>query len=243
MKRLLLVALLSASMVVLPGCGVSIVNGSGKLVTETRPVSNFSSFVLAGLGDVTITQGATESLVIEAEDNVMPLLKSEVKNGTLTLLLDQKDWKDVVRPTKGVKIALGVKTLTVLELTGVGNIEIPALKTTNFAIKVSGAGNIKVAKLEATNLTSTLSGVGNTDLTGQVISETVEISGAGQFSAANLSCQAAKLTLTGTGNATVWVRDTLDVTIGGAGNVTYYGTPKVTKTITGIGVMSPMGAK
>lgn len=243
MKRLLLLALLGLASAALPGCGISIVNGSGKLVSEARPVSNFTSFVLAGLGDVSITQGGAESLVIEAEDNVMPLLKSEVKNGTLTILLDQKDWKDVVRPSRGIKIALGVKNLTALELSGIGNIDIPALKTTSFTIKVSGAGNIKVAKLEATDLSSTLSGLGNSDLAGQVTLETVEMSGAGQFSAGNLSCQSAKLTLNGTGNATVWVRDTLDVTIGGAGNVSYYGTPKVTKIINGLGVLSPLGPK
>jgi hypothetical protein len=243
MKRLAFLVALALAATTLSGCGVSIVNGSGKMVTETRPVANFTSFVLAGMGDATITQGSVESLVIEAEDNVMPLLKSDVKNGVLTVLLDQKDWKDVVRPTKGVKITLGVKNLNALELAGLGNIDVPALKTTAFTIKISGAGNVRVPKLEATDLTSTLTGVGNTELSGQVTRETVEMSGAGQFSAGNLSCQTAKLTLTGTGNATVWVRDTLDVTIGGAGNVSYYGSPKVTKSVTGLGVLSPMGNK
>lgn len=243
MKRLLLLAILVSAALILSGCGFSIVNGSGRVITQTRNVANFSSFVLDGMGDVTITQGSTESLVIEAEDNVMPLLKSEVKNGVLTVLLDQKDWKDVVRPTKGIKITLGVKNLTGIELSGLGNVDMPALKTTSLTIKVSGTGNVKIGKLEATELVSTLSGLGNTDLSGTVTRETVEMSGAGQFSAGNLSCQTAKLTLTGAGSASVWVRDSLDVTIGGAGNVNYYGSPKVTKSITGLGVLSPMGNK
>ena len=128
MRAFRIVLVLALITTLLSGCGVTIVNGSGKLVTQSRPVANFTTFTLAGLGDVTITQGTTESLTIEAEDNVMPLLKSEVKLGNLILYLDQKDWKDVVRPTKPIKIALAVKNLSSIDLTGAGNIGAPAFK-------------------------------------------------------------------------------------------------------------------
>ena len=237
------IAVLIAVTVLLVGCGVTIVNGSGKVITQSRSVANFTSVVLAGLGDVTITQGGTETLTIEAEDNVMPLIKTELKSGTLTISFDQKDWRDVIRPTKAIKFSLGMKNLRSLELSGAGNFDIPNLKTTSLTIKVSGAGNIKIGRLEATELTTSLTGLGNTELDGQVNRQQVEMSGAGQYLAGNLNSQTTKITVTGTGNATVWARDSLDVTIAGAGNVSYYGSPKVTKNITGVGILTPQGNK
>ena len=32
----------------------------------------------------------------------MPLIKTEVKNGILSIRFDQKDWKDVIRPTRPI---------------------------------------------------------------------------------------------------------------------------------------------
>lgn len=225
------------------GCGVTVVNGSGKSITQNRPVANFQVISLEGLGDISITQGGTESLVIEAEDNVMPLIKTEVKNGTLSIRFDQKDWKDVIRPTKPIKFALSVKTLNGVELSGAGNVLAPSLKTTALTIKISGAGAVRFDKLEASDLSTSVSGLGNVELAGTVARQTVDLSGAGQYLAGDVAGRTAKITLSGGGNATVWAADTLDVTINGAGQVSYYASPKITKSITGLGVLSPLGPK
>ena len=63
---ILLVALMGS------GCGFQMVTGSGNIVTETRNVSGFTSITLAGIGNLYLTQGAAESVRIEAEDNLIP---------------------------------------------------------------------------------------------------------------------------------------------------------------------------
>ena len=65
-----------AVLLVVSACGV--VGGSGKVETETRQVSGFTAIDLTGTGEVTIEQGETESLTIEADDNVLPALTSKV---------------------------------------------------------------------------------------------------------------------------------------------------------------------
>ncbi len=76
-------AIVLALLLVSSGC--STVSGSGNVVTETRQVSGFNRIDLAGSGEVTIQQGDAESLTIEADDNVLPRLTSEVSNSTLKL--------------------------------------------------------------------------------------------------------------------------------------------------------------
>ena len=55
------------------------------MITETRQVSNFDSIELSGSGDVIVTQGGSESLAIETDDNVMKYVKAEVEGRTLKL--------------------------------------------------------------------------------------------------------------------------------------------------------------
>ena len=61
------------------------VQGSGKIVTKTVEVSNFDSVSLEGSGDVYVEQGQTESLTIEADDNIQPLLETKVSGKELIL--------------------------------------------------------------------------------------------------------------------------------------------------------------
>ena len=66
------------------GCGLftggveRVVTGSGRVTSETRAVSGITRVALEGMGEVVIQEGAAESLTIEAEDNILPLITSAV---------------------------------------------------------------------------------------------------------------------------------------------------------------------
>src|SRR5579871_539987 len=61
------------------------VTGSGVVRSETRQVSGFDTVTLDGVGKVVITQNGHETLTVRAEDNLLPLLRTRVVNGTLRL--------------------------------------------------------------------------------------------------------------------------------------------------------------
>jgi hypothetical protein len=82
--------------------------GSGNDVTETRKVSDFDTVNVSYPAQVLIRQGSAESLQIEAEDNLLPNLKTEVKNGTLEIFYRRENGKHV-NPTKTVKITIVAK--------------------------------------------------------------------------------------------------------------------------------------
>jgi predicted small secreted protein len=234
---ILLIALLTSA------CEINMVSGSGKIVTDNRQVSGFSSVTFAGLGELTITQGTSEGLTIEAEDNIVPRITTTVTGGDLYIGFDSKNWQDVVRPTRTVKFDLKVRSLSDMDLQGLGNVTMPSLQADAVTIKVGGAGGINISKLTAGDVTINMTGAGNVDLAGKVTSQTINLSGLGNYSGGNLDSQQATINLTGAGGAEVWARDTLNVKISGAGSVSYYGSPKITKTITGLGVLNSMGNK
>jgi hypothetical protein len=220
-----------------------VIRGSGKVVTEERAASGFDRVSLTGAGDVIVTQGEAESLKVETDDNLMPYLKTEVQNGTLTLGFTDEARRGNVRPSKGIKFHLQLKELSGLELLGAGDIEAASLDADRLEILLAGAGNVDVAALKARVLVVHLNGAGNVELAGQVAEQEVVLSGAGDYRAGELESQVVKVRLNGAGDATVWASDTLDARIPGVGQVRYYGDPQVTKSVSLTGRLVSLGGR
>jgi hypothetical protein len=216
--------------------------GSGRVVTETREVSGFDSIQVEFPAEVFISQGETESVKVKAEDNFLPGLKTEVRNGTLEIFYKVADG-DRVNPTESVLITIVVRELTEIEFSSAGELTIEGVQTDKLDISLSGAGNIKMIDLAVDDLSVVLSGAGNMSASGSASNLNVEINGFGSFSGGDLHANTADVVLSGAGSATVWVDESLDAEISGAGSVNYYGDATVTKQIGGLGGVKHLGDK
>ncbi len=241
--RFLILALAFFAVSACNGVNINVTRGSGNVITESRTVSNFSNVVLAGVGELSITQGDNESLTIEADDNLMPLITTKVENGTLTIGLDTTRGTFTINPSRPIKYTLQVKTLNSLQLSGAGNISAPSLKSESLIVSSSGAGNLNLAQLDTKTVNVTLSGAGNISLNGQVESQTATLTGLGSYTASDLKSNTARVTISGAGSATVWAAQTLNITLSGVGSVSYYGSPQVTQQISGVGSIKKLGDK
>jgi hypothetical protein len=214
MKKIRLVGLL-ATAVLLSGCGVfrlpTSVRGSGNVVTESRPVSGVNAVALSGFGELVIDQTGAESLSLEGDDNILPLVTTAVRDGTLTI-----DFKPntIVRPTR-LKFTLAVKSLNAIMLSGAGSITANNLSAEDFAVTSSGAGKI------TTN--------------GKTMDQHVTLSGAGSYDGANFDSDTATVQVSGVGGAVVKVSRELNADISGVGSVEYIGSPQVTQEVSGVG--------
>jgi hypothetical protein len=242
-SRWLLVVLLLPSLGVLGGCGFQVVRGSGKITSEERAVSDFSALDFSGFGEMTIIQGDTEGLTIETDDNLLPLIESNVRNGVLTIRVGERGVQVVPRPTDSIRFTLHVKELNALDMSGAGQITAEALTAPSFALTHSGAGQVNIDVLSADDLAATLSGAGEVNIGGKVSEQTVELSGLGNYAAGDLESQSAEVVLSGAGSATLWVTEQLDATLSGAGSIRYYGSPQVSQTTSGLGKIEGLGAK
>ena len=217
----------------LAGCAT--IRGSGNIKTESRSVSGFTAVDLSGSGHLTIEQTGTESLTIEAEDNILPLLTSDVSNGTLRLGV--KDNTNVLT-TKTINYRLTVRDLNNLIVSGSGEATAASITAGKFTITLSGSGEVTAASITASQFTVILSGSGKVTLGGTADSQAITISGSGHYDAAKLASKSAIIDISGSGTAVVMPSDTLDATIGGSGSVEYIGNPTVNQNITGLGSIS-----
>ena len=219
------------------------ITGSGVVKTQTYPVSDFNAIVVDYPGEITVRQGKSESVEIEAEDNLLSQLNAEVRNSTLHLENTERNWRDRVKPTKPVRVTITVVELNRVQFPTAGKMLIEGLQSDSLSVSVSGAGDVSLTELEAGSLDFNLSGAGNINVEGIAKSLELSISGFGNFNGGDLQSQAADVHISGAGSATVWVEETLDASISGAGSIDYYGSPQVSERISGVGSVHKIGEK
>ncbi|MEI6738506.1 MAG: DUF2807 domain-containing protein, partial [Pseudomonadota bacterium] len=102
------------------------VTGSGVYKTETRAATGFNGIKLSASADVVIVQNGTEGITIEAEDNILPLISTEVERGSLVIKWTEKSLNV---SHKKLNITVNVKGIEEISVAGSGNIKSDALKT------------------------------------------------------------------------------------------------------------------
>lgn len=214
--------------------------GSGNVVTETRDVSNVTAVSMGGIGTLTIKMGSEESLVIEAEDNLLSYITSDVRNGQLTLATKSGF---SFNPTKQIRYTLTVtQPLDSLEVSGLGSINAPVMETNQVRLNVSGSGDIDLEGVIADRLNVSISGLGSVKIgEGKVERLDVEISGSGKYDGGDVESTEATVEIGGLGNATIWVTEQLDAAISGSGDIEYFGNPRIQQDISGLGKLRSRG--
>lgn len=223
--------------------GDRMVTPSDVIITETRPVSDFTAIDFTSWGRINLSQGTTESLTITGADNLVPLVETTVSNGTLNIDMEAKITAPSLNRENVLTFDIVVKDLSSLMVSGLGDIKMDSLTTSSLALEMSGAGNIELDQLTADSLDIDVSGLGSVKVSGEVKTATIEISGAGSVDAPDLKIETASVSVPGLGSATVWVTDELTGDISGAGSVNYYGNPQVNTNSSGLGSFKPMGNK
>ena len=184
--------------------------GSGIVVTDSRTVSDFDEIVLSGSGEVLVDVNGTESLIVTADDNIMPLLTTEVHNGRLEL-----GTRSSISPTVAIVYKISAAALSGVSIEGSGSITATGVTADSFDAEISGSGQIKVA--------------GTAD---ELI---VDISGSGRFEGEDLVAATGTADVSGSGHAIVNVSDNLDADVSGSGTVEYIGDPDLNSAISGSG--------
>jgi hypothetical protein len=221
--RALVIALLAAVVIVtgmLTGCdaagGAAYVRGSGTLASEKRDVAGFTDIRVNGSGDVTLEQTGHESLTVEADDNILPLLETTVRDGVLHL---------GTKPNVNIHPSRAIRyQVTVQRLTGFG---------------ISGSGSVNASGLDTNRLSAQISGSGSATLSGRADAVDLRISGSGSYDAGRLQSTTAKVSISGSGDAVVNASGSIDASVSGSGSVHYLGNPSVTKHVSGSGTVAP----
>lgn len=179
--------------------------------TEVRNLDAFHAVELRDSANVAVRVGEAQSLVVTAPEDLLPFLKTEVKEGRL-----------VVERAAGAPHVRRHAELT---------ITVPALD----ALEIAGSGDATIANLAGGSFRASIAGSGDLKASGTVDKLEVEIAGSGDASLGALAANEVCVKVNGSGDVRVAPVNALDVRIQGSGDVHYRGSPRVTQEVRGSG--------
>lgn len=181
------------------------IEGSGRVVQQRRDVGSFDSVETQGSENVEVRFGPTPSLVIAADDNILPLITTQVVNGELKI------------GSRGSFRMHGPIRAWVTT---------PNLK----AFTTSGSGDVLIHDVNNGALALTMNGSGSMTANGRTGRLDVTLNGSGRAQLASLAATDVTAGLNGSGSATVNAHGRLDARIFGSGSLRYVGKPAELRT-------------
>jgi len=192
------------------------IEGSGDLITEERNVREFDEIKSSGSYDIFVTVGEPRSVTITFDDNLLDIIETDVRGGTLKIEAEENYSSDYVCKVE---------------------ITIPELK----GISLSGSGNIEVINLQEDFFECSISGSGDVELEGAATETEYKISGSGEINARDLIAEEVYVKISGSGNVRVFAEESFDGYVSGSGNIYYYGQPNSLSTnVSGSGRIKKM---
>lgn len=215
------------------------VQGSGKVVKQTRALAHFTGVNLNLPGDMELRLGNSESITIETDDNLVAQIESVIEDGVLRIRPLKRNTN---LHSRTMHIVVYAKNIDRLALSGSGSIDSDALKGSKLQFDIGGSGSINVKGMDAEAVAISVGGSGDLKSGGgKARSVSVSIGGSGDVDVGRVQADDASVSVAGSGEAVVWANSGLSVTIAGSGDVSYYGDPKISKSVVGSGDITRLG--
>ena len=226
------VSLASVSLLLIAtqSCKNNCVEGSGKEATDKRQVSAFAKLDIAGSFNITLVQDSSNTITINADDNILSIIKTDVSGDKLKISTDNKN----ICSSKEISITIGVRDLKSIAASGA--VEITSSGRLNLGdldLHLSGATKIDL-DVAASNIETEGSGVSEITLKGQARSHAIELSGSGNVHAFDLVVGNYSIETSGQSDCEINVLNELNIHSTGASDIKYKGSPAtINKSKTG----------
>lgn len=178
----------------------SSITGSGVSATEVRELREFSGVDVGGIFQVEITAGKEFSVAVEADDNLLPHIKTEVDGGVLKISTDGR-----LKSSSPMRIRISAPDIDSIEASGACKVAAADLKSVELRIDTSGASKVKLA--------------------GETEKLNIDVSGASNIDAGELKARDADVDASGASSVDVFVSGKLDSEASGASRISYAGNP------------------
>ncbi|MBS1445108.1 MAG: DUF2807 domain-containing protein [Odoribacter sp.] len=227
MKTLHLI-LLSCLMLTLCSWGTR-EKGSGNVIKEQREVGHFTALNTSSGIHVFLTQGQAEPIRIEAEDNIIKYIETEVEKNRLVIAVNRDRKQKNLEITKPINVYVSIPNLEKIEASSASQIKVTnAWKATNMEIEVNSAAQL-IMNLDVTHLDLEVSSAAKVQLNGKGDILDAEVSSAANLDAEKFIVRKADIEVSSNAKATIYVTDELEYDTNSRGKLDYYGEPRILK--------------
>src|SRR5215472_17715745 len=149
------------------------VEGSGNIKEESRNVGDFSSVSVQQGVSANISVGSKRSVTVSADDNLLPLVRTDVDNGRLIIGLSQGN----IRSSGTIRVNVTTPELKAVAASGGSAVSVEGTTGSTFDVEGSGGGVLTVNKAKADQIKASASGGARVTLSGAANELKVHMSG------------------------------------------------------------------
>lgn len=230
MTTLIRIAVAALVALLLSSCGFDVnlldfatgKKGNGKEVTETRKITEEFTEISVSEGlAVYVTQADDFNIEVEADENIIDLIATDIKNGRLRVHARE----NIGQATKNIYVSLpevtALKGSSGAELRGENGIRSDKLE-------VDGSSGAQLRlELIANSLEIDASSGANLNISGETDRAEVDVSSGGNINATELRTKSCTADASSGGNVKIQVSESLTADASSGGNIGYSGDPKV----------------
>nr|WP_281375157.1 head GIN domain-containing protein [Aquabacterium terrae] len=193
---------------------------------------------LSGSVKVELRQADRDAVEVETDDNLQPLIQLVQRDGALDIAE-----RGPIKPTQ-LSIVVFVRRLESIAVGGAAGLVAPGpWLGERLRLDVGGAGVVKFSALAVEHVGVDAGGSSVLNLGGRAGVLKGALGGAATLSARRLQAREADLRVGGSAQAVLWVRESLQGSVGGAGGLRYYGKPRTDVSRGGAGKVAALGAE
>jgi hypothetical protein len=195
--------------------------GNGNIQNQDRKVTENFTVIKASEGlDVFVTQASQASIKVEADENVINLIKTDIKNGVLKIHTDQ----NIGRATKSVYISLP-KITKLTASSGADLIGKSEIKSDYLEIDASSGADI-VVQIDANEVDLDASSGSDIRVSGTVKRLTADASSGSDIKAGDLIAINGKASASSGADILLYVTQNLTANASSGSDIKYIGNPK-----------------
>jgi hypothetical protein len=195
--------------------GSRTITGNGKVTTEARTVTAFTTIGLRGSVDLEFQIGPTVRVEVKGESNLLPYVSTKVDDHELVIGLERSDVTSI-RTTKPLLVTVTAPTLA--------------------ALSTSGSGDASALGLSGEDLHVTVRGSGDVRLSGSATQVRLRVQGSGSIDAKDLIASTAAASVRGSGDIHVHAKKAVAAAVRGSGDIVIYGAPStISRDVSGSG--------
>lgn len=232
MTTLVRIAIAIALALFLSSCGFGInigdfgngKKGSGTIVEDIRNVTADFTEVHASEGiEVYVTQEENFGILVEADDNIIDLIGTEIKNGKLKIHAEENIGNATKKVYVSLPIVSSLQSSSGARLTGQNQISTTSLRmAASSGARLNAAVNTPKLELDA-------SSGAHIEVAGNAGEVYADSSSGANVSAKDLKSKTCKAQASSGANISIYVSDALDASASSGANISYDGDAAVTE--------------
>lgn len=176
------------------------IKGSGVAASEAREADDFTGVDVGGVFQVEITAGKDFAVLVDADDNLLQYIKTEVNGDVLHIETTER-----INSTTPIRVRISAPNIESIEASGASKVSLAGVKNSNLRVDTSGASKVKIE--------------------GETSEVTVEVSGASSVDAESLKAKTADVDASGASSVNLFVTERLVSDASGASRISYSGNP------------------